>query len=67
MDPRFIFAALSGVLRVALIFAAVTTVRHISATPVVAQHVNASKMLTPERRLDEDRAVHASRMGRAAE
>jgi len=38
MDPRFIFSALAGVLCLVLIFAAVTTVRHISAAPVVARH-----------------------------
>ncbi len=30
MDPRFIFSALAGVVCVAVIFATVTTVRHIS-------------------------------------
>jgi hypothetical protein len=39
MDPRFIFAALAGVHCVALIFAAVTTVRHISALNAVASEM----------------------------
>jgi len=30
MSPRYIFAALAGVFAVVLIFAAVTTIRHIS-------------------------------------
>jgi hypothetical protein len=30
MDPRYIFSALAGVFAVVLIFAAITTVRHIS-------------------------------------
>jgi hypothetical protein len=30
MDPRFIFSALAGVVCVVIIFATITTVRHIS-------------------------------------
>ena len=36
MDTRFIFSALAGIFCVVMIFAAVTTVRHLSGRPELA-------------------------------
>jgi hypothetical protein len=39
MDPRYVFSALAGLLTAAVIFATITTVRHISHRPAVTPKI----------------------------